>query len=292
MPAPRILLRIFLLTMLIAGAAVPLQANDAPCLTADQTCEGSLAVNAARFQYFRTYALSTPNPLIQRAVIVIHGEGRNAPDYFSAMVKALRVDSDPSVLVIAPHFKGFVRGSPICADVLEPNELHWSCEARRSINRWDNGGQARDAGPEVIYSFSMIDRLLMLLDNRSVFPKLEKIIIVGHSDGGQFTQRYAAGNQSDGAIHASVKYVIANPGSYMYLDEQRLPKGETCSEDGTCTGGFTKDWDPDRECSDAYNNYKYGLAGRTFGYMASLQPHFSNGDLATIRFASRGLFGW
>jgi pimeloyl-ACP methyl ester carboxylesterase len=232
--------------------------------------------------------LQTPNPNIQRAVIVTHGLQRNAPDYFATTVKALHNDTDPTLLVIAPHFKGFVRNSPTCNDPLEEGELHWSCTGQGSINRWDDGGQARDTGDAVIYSFSMVDRLLEILSDPSVFPNLTKVTITGHSDGGQFTQRYAAGNQMDGVIAPSLKYVLANPGSYMYLDNRRLLKGETCLEDQTCTAEFTPDWDPDSVCPDAYNNYKYGLDRRDFGYMRSDQPGFSDDDLRS-RFTTRAV---
>ncbi len=83
-----------------------------------------------------------------------------------------------------------------------------------------------------------------------------------------------------------MKYVIANPSSYMYLDNSRLPKGETCMESGTCTAAFTPDWDPDLLCPDSYNSYKYGLDARTFGYMDGSQPGFSDDELRA-RFLSR-----
>src|SRR5262249_22335573 len=123
------------------------------CVVADQSCKESMAVGPYRFWYFRSYSLYTPNAEITRAVIVTHGLERNAGDYFAAAVAALGNDADPSLLVIAPHFKGFVRNSPTCADSLEADELHWSCGGQGSINRWDDGGQARDTGTDVISSF-------------------------------------------------------------------------------------------------------------------------------------------
>jgi hypothetical protein len=130
-----------------------------------------------------------------------------------------------------------------------------------------------------IYSFSMIDSVIASLSNAAMFPNLTKITIAGHSDGAQLTQRYASGNQIDGGGPLAIKYVIANPGSYMYLDNTRLPKGETCLESGMCTAPFTPDWDPDLSCPDSYDNYKYGLSARTFGYMNASQPGFGDDDL-------------
>jgi pimeloyl-ACP methyl ester carboxylesterase len=266
--------------------AAPVDAQISPCTVADASCKESLAIGQSSFWYFRSYSLQMPNPDITRAVIVMHGLQRNAPDYFETVVTALRNDLDPSLVVIAPHFKGFVRNSPTCNDPLEAGELYWSCTGQGSISRWDDGGQARDTGSEIIYSFSMIDRLVDVLNDTSLFPNLAKITITGHSDGAQFTQRYAAGNQMGAA--ASLKYVIANAGSYMYLDSWRLTKSATCLESGTCTGEFTPNWDPDNVCPDAYNNYKYGLDSRNFGYMNSAQPGFSDSEVRS-RFTSRAV---
>jgi hypothetical protein len=256
-----------------------LGSNGPACVVADESCKESFTVGGFSFWYFRSYSLKSPNAAIQRAVIVVHGLQRNAPDYFQAVVTALRNDQDPTLLVIAPHFKGFVRNSPTCADPIADGELHWSCEGQQSINRWDDGGQARDTGSDVVYSFSMIDRLMEILNDKALFPNLATITMTGHSDGGQLTQRYAAGNLMDGAVHAAIRYVIANPGSYMYLNNLRLLKDATCLEDGTCTADFTPDWDPDFECVDAYNTYKYGLEARDFGYMNSAQSGFSDEEL-------------
>lgn len=219
-------------------------------------------------------------------MIDTHGLRRNAPDYFAAVTAALGNAEDPTLLVIAPHFKGDVRSSATRNDPLEPGELHWSCTGQGSVNRWDDGGAARDTGADVIHSFDIMDRLIDAINEPDVFPNLAKITVTGHSDGGQFTRRYAAGNQIDGAITASVKYVIANPGSYMYLDNQRLPKGETCFDSGSCTAAFTADCDTDLACAATYDNFKYGLDGRTTGYMRSDQPGFSDDEVRT-RFLAR-----
>src|SRR5260370_1141558 len=126
-------------------ALVTMGARDASaqeaCVVADASCKESFPVGQFNFSYFRSFSLQTPNPNITRAVIVVHGLERNAADYFAAVVSALHNDQDPTLLVIAPHFKGFVRGSATCNDPLDEGELHWSCTGAGSINRWEDGGQ-------------------------------------------------------------------------------------------------------------------------------------------------------
>jgi hypothetical protein len=239
------------------------------------------------FWYYTSYTLNMPeipNTDVTRAVIVIHGMERNAVDYFTNVTRALNNAADSSLVVIAPHFKGFVGGSMTCNDSRLVGELYWSCTGTTSVNRWDDGGQARNTGADGMFSFKMIDDLITNLTAK--FPNLAKITIVGHSDGAQFTQRYAAGNQTDPLAGVAIKYVVANPGSYMYLDGTRLPKGESCDDVNGCTAGFTANWDPDQLfCDSTYNNYKYGLAARNFGYMAN-RDGFGDDDLRR-QFTSR-----
>ena len=86
---------------ILAGSAY---AEVPACTIADPSCKESLAVGDFSFWYFRSYTLQTANPNIERAVIVTHGLQRNASDYFVAVVNALHNETDPTLLVIAPHF--------------------------------------------------------------------------------------------------------------------------------------------------------------------------------------------
>src|SRR5229473_2447444 len=160
------------------------QAGTPACTDAVDSCKEALSIGAFTFWYFRSYSLNIQNSDITRAVIVIHGLQRNAGDYFTTVTDALHNNQDPSLVVIAPHFKGFVQGSQTCADATVPGELYWSCTGQASVNRWDDGGQARNMGGASIYSFSMIDRLIATLSDQVMFPNLTKITLAGHSDGG------------------------------------------------------------------------------------------------------------
>ena len=71
---------------------------------------------------------------------------------------------------------------------------------------------------------------------------------MGHSAGGQFLSRYAAAAKGE-PMGVSVRYVVSNPSSYLYLDATR--PGPVLG----CTG---------------YNQWKYGMANRT-GYAAAVE---------------------
>lgn len=231
-----------------------------PCVTGEEQCLERLPMSEGTqfFPYYRTYSLAIPNARITQAVIVTHGNGRTAADYFRAMVHGVEMaELLGSTLVIAPHFKA--RGST-CQDPVERGELYWSCSG------WIDGEAARNSPPGApIYSFAVIDRFLQILDDPLLFPHLQKITVTGHSAGGQFTQRYAAANPMEPKIVAPIKYIIANPSSYMYLNDLRVEQDATCYEDETCSGDFVYFWD--RQNCPEYNDYKYGMDHRT-GYIA------------------------
>lgn len=245
------------------GPAVASSNATAPCTTASGACLEALpAGNGTRHvSFFRTYSFVAANPAVTQAVIVIHGTGRTAADYFRSMVAAAEgARLLETTLVIAPLFKA--RGGS-CHDPVEANELYWSCDG------WKYGQPALDSASAAppIFSFDVVDRLLDRLNDNAAFPSLRRIVVTGHSAGGQFTQRYAAGNRIEPRLHVPVTYVVANPSSYMYLDGIRLSEGGVCRADGTCAGEF--ETYGGRGACPAYNRYQYGMDERT-GYMVSV----------------------
>ena len=57
---------------------------------------------------------------------------------------------------------------------------------------------------------------------------MKTVIVAGHSGGRQLVQRYAVAGRGDGALVKAgihVRYVVANPSSYVYFSPER-PAGE------------------------------------------------------------------
>lgn len=189
---------------------------------------------------YRSYPLATPSPAIRRALIVIHGAGRNAHQYFpSAMAGAFLAEALDDTIVAAPRFAG--AGSGNCKDELAPGELGFAC----SGDDWRGGGPA--AGVDQVTSYDVLDALIAHFADRQRFPNLRHVVLMGHSAGGQILSRYAAASKAEPA-GVAVRYVISNPSSYLYLDATR--PGPTAG----CPG---------------FNEWKYGLPKRT-GYAASI----------------------
>src|SRR5438552_19208826 len=93
--------------LLIAGLAVPAQSQRiSPCLSATPICSEwiHLGGGPSRSMIYRTYALDAKNDRITRALVVVHGAGRDADNYFrtALAVPFLAVDLEDTV-VISPR---------------------------------------------------------------------------------------------------------------------------------------------------------------------------------------------
>jgi len=187
---------------------------------------------------------------IQRAVIVIHGANRTAVSYYDSVVDAA-VSAGASLkttLILAPQFL-----------IPEDIQQHAAGESWSDVLYWSYGGWKRGdlslASPlprsVQASSFSVMDLLLNTLADPMKFPALETVVVIGHSAGGQFVQRYAAGGrgQQDLAEQGiSIQFAAANPSTYLYLDNRRFTGGSgnlfSVPQSLDCPG---------------YNDYKYGL---------------------------------
>lgn len=215
-----------------------------------------LIVGEGHVLVWRTHALqSGASPRIERAYIMVHGTNRNAEEYFRwTMASAVVAGRLETTAVVAPHFKA--RRGAGQGDAVAPGEWYWTNET------WKAGEAAQNGK---VFSYDVMDRILECFNDAARFPDLKEVVVAGHSAGGQYVQRYAASNAMEPKMRVPVRYVVANPSSYVYPNELRLRAGATCSEKGECTGGFAKYWDASN-CT-TYNDYRYGLEKLT-GYVA------------------------
>src|SRR5947208_5900844 len=126
--------------ILAAGVLVSLSASvpahAAPCTVAKQECTEwiTLGGGPGRSLIYRTYALDGKNEKITRAMIMVHGAGRDADNYFrTAVAAAFLAGALEDTIVSSPRFaSNDGRG---CHDTLAANELSWSC----SGDSWRSG---------------------------------------------------------------------------------------------------------------------------------------------------------
>ncbi len=201
-----------------------------------------------------------PQPEATRAVLVSHGVDRNAANYFATARDALAKaggDDAPHTVLLVPQF---LTGTDVQAHDLDGAVLRWHGA------RWEGGLPAE--APVPVSSFAALDAILARLADASAFPALRQVVIAGHSGGGQIVQRYAVVGNGAGALEArgiGVRYVVANPSSYVWFSPER-PR-------------------PVGECRDA-DRWKYGFEGDVPPYVtqdaAALEKRYVQRDVTYL----------
>lgn len=209
-----------------------------------------------KIPYYSNYDLLDDHPMVDKAIIVIHGTNRNADEYFRNMEMAAgKVSSKTAhTIIVSPQF---LIEDDIDFHNLDDEHLYWT------NGGWKAGSNSRDENsnprPVRIPSYAVLDSLLLHLANQ--FPHLESLVLTGHSAGGQVAQRMAATSPMPDHLceqfNINTRFVVANPSSYLYMDNQRKESGST-----------TRFSIPSTSCGD-YNEWKYGLED-LFTYPAAM----------------------
>ena len=197
--------------------------------------------------YCSNRSLGTRDERVRRLVVVVHGDARNATDYFAAMVAAARAAGADDVLVVAPQF--------LTAD--DSAAKASASAAYFTDNGWkqgDSSATAPLARTASIGSFDALDALLRSILTSGDFPNLQVVVLTGHSAGGQLVDRFAATSALEDHVGGTVafRYVIANPSSYLYFDGRRPSRtGE----------GFAELSARERDRCPDFDTWKFGLEG-------------------------------
>ncbi|CAH2796990.1 MAG: hypothetical protein PPHEESC_3987 [uncultured Paraburkholderia sp.] len=177
-----------------------------------------------------------------QVVVMLHGRLRDADAYLRSTERALASSSvDPdSVILAVPQF---LATADVEHHALADGCLHWE---RTS---WMGGLDA--LGPSPLSSFDVLDALIEHYARDGGYPNVREIVIAGHSGGAQVAHRHAI--LSDVAVRCRatgvhVRYVIANPSSYVYFDAWRPYCANASSPDA-------------RAACAGFNAWKYGTQG-------------------------------
>jgi len=208
--------RIWILTAIMMSHGVrELPAEEPVDIIASQTVEIHTPAGVSVLPLDISLDWSKPQPGVIRAVILLHGKGRDVDGYYRGLKLAAReagtVGKDS--ILIAPQF---LNETDTEAHHLPREVVRWRTGA------WEAGGPA--VGPAPISAYELLDALLIRLTDQLTFPNLKDIVLAGHSGGGQAVQRYAVVGMA--ATHVAAKgihlrFVIANPSSYLYFSDDR-----------------------------------------------------------------------
>ncbi len=189
-----------------------------------------------------------PNKEINRVVIVVHGVVRNADEYYlNTMAAAKKGGVEETTLVIAPQF---LIEADLTTFELTNDIPFWSGESGEGWKKGDDSISTENHPREAfVSSFEVVDQIVERVTTSKLFPKLDTVVIVGHSAGGQYVNRYAVGTQIGQRLPQGIhlRFVVANPSTYVYLNQDRR------------VAGTTKEFAIPAEAEPGYNDYKYGL---------------------------------
>jgi pimeloyl-ACP methyl ester carboxylesterase len=232
---------------------------------------------------------------IKHALIIQHGNLRNANEYFCGAVNSLfdaglGPEKMASILVVAPLF-------PIMGDLCwDPSPNNVTTPARPIADAvncgypvWSNEGwkdghlAVSSPSGEPMYSYDVFNALIDYLGDPAVLPNLRNITLFGFSAGAQTVLRYAGlTNYKIKNPHVTkVRYVVSDPSTFLYFTNERPFK--TVSPTGVQEVSFQVPdaswitrwpWIPgwavdcsSTYCCAEYNEWRFGLDNLS-GYYA------------------------
>jgi pimeloyl-ACP methyl ester carboxylesterase len=255
---------------LLATGALALAQERSRVEIADKRLVVATAEGSGLLPLFLSPDWGRRRPDVIRVLIIFHGNGRNANSYFNTAKKARRLAGEQGrgTLIVAPQFlaKGDLKNDPPDD---APMLLHWTTQT------WKDGEPA--LGPAPLSSFEAIDAVIARLADRTIFPNLVHVVVAGHSAGGQIVQRYAivgTGLSKLTAIGVHVRYVVANPSSYAYFNEDRPYPTADCPTFDNWKYGMKKR--PPYAANPAPANFERTYAEREVVYLLGsddIDPH-------------------
>ena len=208
-----------------------------------------------RCPYFSSHTLDERHSEIERAVLAFHGGGDPIAKRYLERVQdaAAKVpDATRTTLIVAPQFAKLGHLEAHYGSGNVPSDIVYY----RSARFW--GGLSRNTVAQ-ISSFAVVDAMLAHICDSPYFPNLKRIVLVGHSGGGQIVNRYAASTPFQ-RTGIPARFIVMNPSTYLYFNAGRIvpdtryefepPSPSTRASVSACS-------------SDAdfarYNEYGYGL---------------------------------
>lgn len=211
------------------------------------TCTFGLEVKVGGASYRVPYCQDQGSAsTVEEAVILVPGTHRNSMDQFDALKEARQSSGED------PGRFALLAIQYLIQEDLESHDMGLDYVFWESgWGGWKYGYDAySQMGAQIpLSSFAVMDTLIARLPGE--YPNLKRVVLFGHSAGGQFVNRYAAINGVEANLpNLELLYVVANPSSYLYFNGERQSGGSF----GLPSGSQLAD------CPN-YDDYKFGLQG-------------------------------
>ena len=191
----------------------------------------------AQIPYASNRDISLKAPQVERLIVVIHSSSYD-PDFYIGTLTSIAADHpklQEKLLIISPAF--YRKDKTTLKDV-----VLWQTDPF-----WGNNRALFQNKEMTVSAFEILDDFISQLLSSGNFPHIKQIVILGHSAGGQFVNRYAAANTFMDKHTTPVKFLVMAPSSYLYFSPKR-------ANDATRTHFEI----PDMK-KTGYNQWGYGL---------------------------------
>lgn len=188
------------------------------------------------------WSLNVNNQKVEHAFIMMHGRYRNGDHYWTIMNDAVEsarksnaFSSSKEVVVVAPE----MYSTKLNKGQYDNETLAWG-----GGNAWIAGAIATHPKGTNLTSMDALDAFLDHFSDKSEFPNLKNITLVGHGGGGQLMNRYAATGKDVTNKDIYVRYIVGDPSSSAYFTYHRPVTNTAIADINDCNG---------------YNTWRYGF---------------------------------
>lgn len=229
--------------------------------------------------------INVANENISDAVIIQHGNLRNADQYLCAAQNAISRVNDSSTLILATQF---LIHNDSCwnakTDSLNKINIHEDTTCGYPI--WSNEGWKdglKSVNKPSIFSFDVYNIIINHLGDKSYFPNLRTITLFGFSAGAQTVLRYSMLPIVNIEKIPSLRFVISDPSTFLYLNKERpfpnktvgfaVPDSSWLQSSWQHNAIDGSDWTPawSDDCS-GFNKWRYGFDDLTGYFEKHLSP--------------------
>ena len=200
------------------------------------------------------FPLTADHSAITKIVLYVHDASRDARRAIDVL-RTLAGPAEATTMIVAPQFliesdiAALAKTNPQMTNMFS----RWAYGGAGGTG-WEDGGDSVPLGKgRGISSFTALDLLLLYLGEKSVFPNVQQITVVGMGAGGNFVQRYAAVGRVPDLLqkqNTQLRFVVANASSYLYLTPSRFRGGRN---------GFAPLEEANNKACPDYNAWPFGL---------------------------------
>ena len=170
-------------------------------------------------------------PDVRLGLIVMHGAQRDGADYLCRLQNSITKHlgsislATKQTVLIAPQIALSRHHDTFPYRPIYDSHLSWGrtnmvgMDDQETILSWSAG--ANSSGVPSTSLYDVFDELVEAMTNRTIYPNLEKVLVVGHSKGASVVLRYAMTTTIIRRIPVPIGFHAANPSALVYVSPNR-----------------------------------------------------------------------